>query len=277
MWSHGSGLLNRFPSPRRSLLCWCLLGVVVFWTGCKRLSSFTIGHALRCRASRLPRAQLNDGRLATQQTPTLHLIIIIIAGILHVTNILAYSPCDKYLPIYGEKSSRVGAHALRPGLRPGTTREACFSVTLKCLLYPHPGNQRARATSLHFIRHGTVANSSPTTAGVEFKDDCIAVSTCRLDVVISSVHSPGNMQACSHICTFRQNESFNKPNAAAVKSGRAGMLTSIDLCAQASRLRPSQRDSGTIAWRYYLCMARSYSSSAYTCTVLFGDRTYFCP
>ena len=70
----------------------------------------------------------NDGTLATQQTPTLHLIII--TGILHVTEFLAYLPSDKYLPIYGEKSSRVGPHALRPGLRPGTTREACFSVTL---------------------------------------------------------------------------------------------------------------------------------------------------
>ena len=70
----------------------------------------------------------NDGRLATQQTTTLHLIII--AGILHVTEVLAYLPTDKYLPIYGEKSSRVGPHALRPGLRPGTTKEAYFSVTL---------------------------------------------------------------------------------------------------------------------------------------------------
>jgi hypothetical protein len=60
--------------------------------------------------------------------------------------------------------------------RPGTTKEACFSVT-PSLLSTRSDDRRARATSFQFIRHGMVAISFPTTAGVHLKDDCIAVST----------------------------------------------------------------------------------------------------
>jgi hypothetical protein len=114
----------------------------------------------------------NSSRLATRQTPALHLII---TDILIVTILPTSLPSDEYPAIDGKKSSRFGPHAPRGQARPGTTKEACFSVT-PSLLSTHPDDRRARATSSQFIRHGTVVVSFPTTAVVQLKDDCISVS-----------------------------------------------------------------------------------------------------
>lgn len=110
MWSHGSRLLMILSSPSRSILCRCLLSVAVFWTGRKQdvldhwpCAGSSVGVELRAFL-----LMSNDGRLATQQTPTLHLIV---TDIRHVTKLLAYEPIDKHLPIDGEKSSPVGPHA----------------------------------------------------------------------------------------------------------------------------------------------------------------------
>jgi hypothetical protein len=59
-----------------------------------------------------------SSRLATRQTPTCTLRLII-TDMIHVIEFLIREPSDKYLPIDGEKSSRFGPHAPRPGLRPG--------------------------------------------------------------------------------------------------------------------------------------------------------------
>lgn len=174
MWSHGSRLLTILSSPSRSILCRCLLSVAVFWTGRKQdvvdhwpCAGSSVGVELR--AFLMP----NDGRLATQQTPTLHLII---TDILHVTKFLTYSPIDKYLPIDGEKSSPVGPHA--PGQGCARVRPVRYPSLLHTVSSTHIlTDRRARATSFQFIRHDTVTFPSPTTAGVQLINDRIAVST----------------------------------------------------------------------------------------------------
>jgi len=87
VWSHSSSLLMILSSPSRSILCRCLLSVAVFWTGRKQdvidhwpCAGSSVGVELRAFLL-MP----NDGRLATQQTHTLHLII---TDILHVTKFL---------------------------------------------------------------------------------------------------------------------------------------------------------------------------------------------
>jgi hypothetical protein len=86
----------------------------------------------------------------------------------------------------------------------------------------------------------------------------MAPSTCRPAAIYVPVHRTSQQEL----------------QAAAVKPGHAGILTSIDLCAQASRLRRSQRD-----WTLLPCVNThgACSSNTYTCTVRVGDRRHFCP
>lgn len=91
---------------------------------------------------------------------------------------------------------------------------------------------------------------------------------------MSSVHAPGNMQACSHICTFPQNESTR------ASSCRCQARPCRDLDVD-QPLRSSQ-SFATIPTRLDYClalisMARPCSSNTYTCTVRVGDRRHFCP
>ena len=111
----------------------------MLWTGRKR----DVVHHWPCAGSRIGverRAFLmpNNRRLATQQTPTLHLIII---DILHVTKYCTYQASDKYLPIDGKKSSGVGPYAPGQGCARVRPERHPFSAT------PSPLHTSRRSTS----------------------------------------------------------------------------------------------------------------------------------
>ena len=145
------------------MLCRCSLGEIVFCTGRKRDA---VCH-WPCAGPRWRRLELcaflmlNSGRLATRQTPTLHLIIT--SNIL-VTRFRTRLPSEKYRwrKVQSTRTAYTEARGQDCAVRHASLLHPHF-------LYTHPDDRRAGATSFQFIRFGTVAISSPTTAGVEFK------------------------------------------------------------------------------------------------------------
>ena len=59
---------------------------------------------------------------------------------------------------------------------PGYDQKGILSKR-KHQVYTNPNDRRARATLFQFIRHDNVTFLSSTIAGVQFRNDCIAVST----------------------------------------------------------------------------------------------------
>ena len=82
------------------------------------------------------------------------------------------------------------------------------------------------------------------------------------------------MQACSHICTYPQNESTRASSCRC----QAWLCRDLDV----DRPLRSSQSFATIPTRLDDClalisMARPCSSNTYTCTVRVGDRRHFCP
>jgi hypothetical protein len=94
VWSHSARLLFAVSSPRRSMPCRCLLGVIVLWTGRKR----DVVHHWPCAGSRLPHAQQQQAGNTTDARTATHY---------HrhppCDSISYLPPIDKYPAIDGKK------------------------------------------------------------------------------------------------------------------------------------------------------------------------------